>query len=53
MSAWSFLDDAIVDRFVHDLSADLASGAWDATYGSFRSLQSFDVGLRLVIGRRA
>ncbi len=53
MSAWSFLDQSVVDRFVHDLSADLASGAWDARYGSFRTLESFDVGMRLVIGRRA
>ena len=53
MSAWSFLSDDVVDRFVRDLGADLASGAWDAKYGSFRELQSFDVGLRLVIGRRA
>jgi len=52
MSAWSFVDDAVVERFVHDLSADLASGAWDEKYGSFRELETFDVGMRLVIGQR-
>ena len=53
MSAWSFLDDGVVERFVAALSADLASGAWDERYGSFRELDTFDVGMRLVIGRRA
>ena len=53
MSAWSFLDDGVVERFVASLSADLASGAWDERYGSFRELDTFDVGMRLVIGRRA
>lgn len=53
MSAWSFLDDAVVERFVSTLSADLESGAWDEQYGSFRTIENFDVGLRLVIGRRA
>jgi len=51
MSAWSFVDDAVVDRFVTALSDDLASGAWDAQYGSFRTRETFDVGMRLVIGR--
>ena len=53
MSAWEFVDPAVVDTFVETLRADLASGAWDEKYGAFRTLDSFDVGLRLVIGRRA
>lgn len=53
MSAWSFLSESVVERFVRDLSADLESGAWDSRYGAFRSMQTFDVGMRLVIGRRA
>lgn len=52
MSAWSFVADETVDRFVDSLSADLESGAWDAKYGAFRELEVFDVGLRLVVGRR-
>lgn len=51
MSAWSFVSDAAVARFVTTLRADLASGAWDAKYGEFRDLAEFDGGLRLVIGR--
>ena len=50
-SAWSFVGDEIQDRFVRDLSADLASGAWDARYGALRTEPTFDGGLRLVIGR--
>ena len=50
MSAWSFVDDAVVERFVTALGADLASGTWDAKYGSFRDLEFFDGGMRLVIG---
>ena len=53
MSAWSFLDDAVVEDFVSKLSSDLESGRWDARYGHFRELEAFDVGLRLVIGRRS
>jgi len=52
MSAWSFVDDAVVERFVTALGADLASGAWDANYGSFRNLDYFDGGMRLVIGNQ-
>jgi len=51
MSAWSFVDDAVVERFVNSLSSDLDSGAWDEKYGQFRLLETFDVGMRLVIGR--
>ena len=50
MSAWSFVDDAVVERFVTALAADLDSGEWDAKYGSFRDLKYFDGGMRLVIG---
>ncbi|HXR44355.1 MAG TPA: class I SAM-dependent methyltransferase [Pseudolysinimonas sp.] len=49
MSAWSFLAPDVVDRYVRDLSGDLASGAWDAAWGRFRTLPEFDGGLRLVI----
>lgn len=53
MSAWSFVPEASVEQFEHSLSADLASGAWDEKYGTFRELTEFDGGLRLVIGSRA
>jgi SAM-dependent methyltransferase len=51
MSAWSFVPDDVVDRFVHELSRDLASGEWDRRYGDFRRLAEFDAGLRIVVGR--
>jgi len=51
MSAWSFLADDVVDRYVRELSTDLDSGAWDARWGHFRTLPEFDVGLRLVVAR--
>lgn len=50
-SAWSFLDGALVERFVARLAADLESGEWDARYGAFRTLATFDGGMRLVVGR--
>jgi SAM-dependent methyltransferase len=49
MSAWSFVTPEVEKRYVDELSADLASGAWDETWGRFRQLSEFDVGLRLVI----
>jgi len=51
MSAWSFVDPEVVARYERELAADLASGAWDAEWGAFRSLPEFDGGLRLVVGR--
>ena len=50
-SAWSFVDAAIVQGHVDRLAADLASGAWDARYGSLRSTPSYDGSLRLVVAR--
>jgi SAM-dependent methyltransferase len=49
MSAWSFVEDEVVERYERELSADLESGAWDEKWGRFRHLASFDVGLRLVV----
>lgn len=51
MSAWSFVAAEVVARYERELAADLASGAWDARWGAFRSMPEFDGGLRLVIGR--
>lgn len=52
MSAWSFLEPGVVERYVRELGADLASGAWDESWGRFRELESFDGGLRLVVATR-
>ncbi len=52
-SAWSFVGEDAVARFVRDLSADLVSGEWDAKHGHLRTQPTFDGGLRLVISRPA
>jgi hypothetical protein len=51
-SAWSFVDDAVVQRFEHSLRADLASGVWDARHGALRTQPEFDGSLRLIVSRR-
>ncbi len=50
-SSWSLVPKAAVERFVDDLSADLASGHWDEKYGYHRSQPYFDGPLRLVVGK--
>lgn len=53
MSAWSFVAPEVVDRYVRELGADLESGRWDERWGRFRTLDEFDVGLRLVVAHPA
>jgi hypothetical protein len=50
-SAWSFVDSCVSQRFVTDLSRDLADGSWDASYGHLRSQPFFEGSLRLTVGR--
>lgn len=52
-SSWRLLPKSAFDRFVSELSADLASGRWDEKYGRFRSQPFFDGPLRLVVGTTA
>lgn len=52
-SSWSLVPRAAVERFVSELSADLASGRWDEKYGHLRSQPFFHGPLRLVIGTAA
>lgn len=40
----------IIERVVSEVSRDLQSGAWDERHGHLRQLDSFDAGLRLVVG---
>ena len=42
----------VVDQVVQRLRADLDTGRWDARHGHLRSLDSYDAGLRLIVGRR-
>ena len=50
-SAWSFVPPQTAGEYVDRLAADLASGAWDARWGSLRTQPEFDGSLRLVVGR--
>jgi SAM-dependent methyltransferase len=49
-SAWSFVDDAAQADFVKTLSADLASGAWDASFGDLRTQPEFVGSIRILVG---
>jgi SAM-dependent methyltransferase len=49
-SAWGFVSDDAHRRTIDSLSADLASGAWDARYGEWRTRPVFDGSLRLIVG---
>jgi SAM-dependent methyltransferase len=51
-SAWSFVSEADQERFLARLSADLASGAWDAQYGHLRTLPETETSIRLLIATR-
>jgi methyltransferase family protein len=48
-SAWSFLDDAVVERFHQRLSQDLADGTWDARHGRLRTQAHFLGSLVLLV----
>jgi SAM-dependent methyltransferase len=48
-SGFARMPSGVVERVVRDLGRDLADGAWDARYGHLRSLDAYDVGLRLVV----
>ena len=51
ISAWSFLSPEAHARFVRHLTADLATGAWDRTYGHLRAQPTFNGALRLIVRR--
>lgn len=50
-SSWSLVPKAAVERFVDNLSVDLANGNWDKKFGHYRSQPFFDGPLRLVVSR--
>ncbi len=47
-SAWSFVGDAVQDRFTRELGRDLADGTWDRRHGRLRSQPAFDGSLILI-----
>lgn len=48
-SAWSFVSDEVVQRFVTTLQRDLDSGAWDRRHGHLRRQPHFEGSLKLVV----
>jgi hypothetical protein len=48
-SSFARMDPHIVDRVLRELRRDLDNGTWDARHGELRTLDSYDVGLRLII----
>jgi hypothetical protein len=48
-SVWPRLAAGVEQRALAELSADLASGEWDARHGHLRARPSYDGGLRLVV----
>jgi SAM-dependent methyltransferase len=48
-SAWTFVDDADVDRAMHQLADHLAAGRWDERHGHLRTQPEFVGALRLVV----
>lgn len=49
MSSWTLVDPALVRRFEHRLSTDLASGAWDHRFGHLRTQPEYDGSLCLLV----
>ena len=43
--------EAVKQRVVEAVARDLESGAWDARHGHLRELETYDAGLRLIVGR--
>ena len=48
-SGFARMPTHVVERVVSELEGDLKSGAWDGRHGPLRSLESLDVGLRLLV----
>jgi SAM-dependent methyltransferase len=52
-SGFARMKPAVVERVVHEVQRDLASGSWDRRHGQLRQLESYDAGLRLLINTPA
>jgi hypothetical protein len=48
-SAWSFVDQVVVDRFENRLGCDLRDGTWDTTHGHLRRQSEFIGSLKLIV----
>ena len=52
-SGFARMPDDVVQRVVSSLRRDVEDGSWDARHGELRTLDEHDVGLRLIVARRA
>ena len=50
-SGFARMPAAVVDRVVSEVGRDLANGQWDRRHGFLRGVETFDVGLRLIVAR--
>ena len=50
-SGFARMPAPVVERVVSQLTRDLADGTWDARHAELRTLQEYDVGLRLIVAR--
>ena len=50
-SGFARMPSAVVERVVAAVRRDLEDGTWDRRYGHLRTLDEYDVGLRLIVGR--
>lgn len=48
-SGFARMSESVIERVVNAVRRDLASGVWEERHGHLRRLDSFDVGLRLVV----
>ena len=53
MSAFGLLERSELEAGLDRLTAELASGAWDAKYGHLRTLDELDCGHRLITAKPA
>ena len=51
-SAWSFLPDALEEKYVNTLRDDLKNGEWDKKFGHFRKEPFFIGALKLIISKK-
>jgi SAM-dependent methyltransferase len=48
-SGFARMPAEVVERVVREVGADLESGAWDERHGHLRTLEAYDVGMRLIV----
>ncbi len=51
-SGFARMSPEVVDRVVEAVRRDMEDGTWEGRYGWLRSLDDYDVGLRLIVWRR-